>query len=367
MKHWLNSDQAATILKSDRDSFYSRIEKLKKNESYIFNLPHPRLIRKLDIAVTKAYDASFSIYLRLQVAPLDILDNHKTEAVFELTAANTKAFYDGLDNLLQERFDGYSFINKDCKQWDVNYIEYSANLYSPNVDLAIEMLRKNTKDVKAKSFKNEYGDTLSISRKAKHRRNSSTTVYNKAEAVKALHEADYSELKDDVDGYIRYERQLGREYLWTMVAKKDESKDNLDYYLNNSIARHILAVGYSAKFATGDFYSLQCIRDYVKNKKFVEYAESATRSRSIKCTKNNSKRGKGLSTATNNARIKAFDKMGIAPIAIPTRYKTDVLFNPIPRDWLTESERINKTVNFFKYSGIKFDTSTNTITHIKGA
>lgn len=344
-----------------------KIQQLKKNESYVFNLPHPRLIRKLDITVTRVYDASFSVFLRLQVAPQDIVENHKTEAIFELTAANIKAFYDGLDNLLQERFGGYSFINKDCKQWDVNYIEYSANLYSPNVDLAIEMLRKNTKDVKAKSFKNEYGDTLSISRKAKHRRNSSTTIYNKEEAVKALHKADYSELKDDVEGYIRYERQLGREYLWTMIAKKKAKKDNLDYYLNSDIARHILALGYFTKFATGDFYSLEYIRKFVENKKFVEYAESATKSRSIKRTKVKAKDGKGLSMATNNSRIRAFDALGIAPVAIPIRANTDVLFNPIPRDWLPDGVYGKKIYNFFNYSGIKFDTSTNTITHVKGA
>lgn len=364
LKHGLNLEQAAAILCYDRDRFYSKLQQLKANESYIFNLlTSAVLIRKMDIVVTKLYNSSFDVCLRLQVAPMDIIKGRKTEAIFELTNENIKAFLSGLNVLLNELFDVYPFIEKDCKQWDVNYIEYSANLYSNNVNLALEMLKKNTKDVQAKYFTSEDGYTLSISKKAKHRRNSSTTLYNKEEAVKTLHKSDYSELKDDVDGYIRYERQLGREYLWTMVAKKDESKDNLDYYLNNSIARHILAVGYSAKFATGDFYSLQYIRKFVESKTLKNYAESATKARSIRCTKNKARNGKGLSVSTNNKRIKEFDGIGIAPVAIPVRANTDFLFNPIPRDWLTESERINKTVNFFNYSGIKFDTSNNTFIH----
>lgn len=297
---------------------------------------------------------------------MDIIANHKTEAIFELTTANIKAFSRGLNVLLNQLFDVYPFIKKTYEGWQVNYIEYSANLYSNNVNLALEMLKKNTKDVKAKYFTSEDGYTLSISRKSKHRRNSSTTIYNKEEAVKALHKADYESLRQDVEGYIRYERQLGREYLWTMVAKKDESNDNLDYFLDNSIAKHVLASGYSSKFAVGDFYSLDYIKKLVESKTLVKYAESATKARSIKCTKNKSKRGKGLSVSTNNKRIKEFDGMGIAPVAIPTRDKTDVLFNPIPRDWLPDGVYGKKIYNFFTYKGISFDTSTNTITHIKG-
>ena len=346
LKHWLNFEQAAEISKSDLDGFIGKIKHLKRNESYIFNLnPHP-LLRKLDIAITKAYDASFSIYLRMQVAPMDIIENHKTEAIFELSEANIKAFLSGMDILLNQLFDVYPFIEKDYKAWQVNYIEYSANLYSENVNLALEMLKKNTKDVKAKYFTSEDGYTLSISRKSKHRRNSSTTMYNKEEAVKALHESEYESLRQDVDGYIRYERQLGREYLWTMIAKKDESKDKLECYLNNTIAKCILASGYSSKFAVGDFYSLEYIKKLVESKTLKNYAESATKARSIKCTKDKATNGKGLSVSTNNKRIKEFDSMGIAPVAIPIRDKTDVLFNPIPRSWLSDEIIIEKRLNW---------------------
>lgn len=344
LKHGLSFDQAAAILCYDLDRFYSKLRQLKANESYIFNLL-TKDVRKLDVVITKLYNSSFDVCLRLQVAPLDIIKGRKTEAIFELTNENIKVFLNGLNVLLNQLFDVYPFIKKDYKAWQVNYIEYSANLYSSNVDLAIEMLRKNTKDVKAKSFKNEDGYTLSISRKAKHRRNSSITIYNKEEAVKALHEADYSALKDDVAGYIRFERQLGRAYLWTMIAKKEESNDNLDYFLDNSIAKHVLASGYSSKFAVGDFYSLEYIKKLVESKTLKNYAKSATKSRSIKRTKVKARNGKGLSVSTNNKRIKAFDSMGIAPVAIPIRDKTDVLFNPVPRDWLSDEIIIEKRLN----------------------
>lgn len=273
---------------------------------------------------------------------MDILEQRKTEAIFGLNGLNNIAFYSGLDNLLQELFGGYSFINKDCKTWQVNYIEYAANLYSKNVNLTLEMLKKNTKDVQAKYFKDADGYTLSISRKSKHRRNSSTTIYNKEEAVKALHEADYSELKDDVDGYIRFERQLGRQYLWNQIAKKDDEADNLDGYLNYKIAKHVLASSYSKIFCIGDFFSLKTMARYIKDKKLENYAKSATQSRSIRCTKNNSKRGKGLSTATNNARIRAFEKECVSPVAIPRRSNIDYLPNPIPNDWLDKSIGVKK-------------------------
>ena len=341
LKHGLNFEQAATILKSDLDSFMDKIRRLKKNESYIFNLnPHP-LIRKLDIAVTKAYNASFPVFLRLQVAPLDIIEQRKTEAIFCLNGLNNIAFYNGLDNLLIELFGGYSFIDKDCKKWDVNYIEYSANLYSENVNLVLEMLKKNAKDVNAKFF-NDGGYTLSISKKAKHKRNSSTTAYNKAIAVQSLHEKEYESLRQEVDGYIRFERQLGRAYLWNQIAKKDENRDNLDGYFNYKIAKHVLASSYSKIFCIGDFFSLKVMARYIKDKKLEKYAKSATQSRLIRCTKNNSKRGKGLSTATNNARIRAFEKECVSPVAIPRRSNIDYLPNPIPNDWLPKSIGIKK-------------------------
>ncbi len=345
LKYGLNLEQTAAILCYDLDRFYSKLRQLKANESYIFNLL-TSAVRKMDIVVTKLYNSSFDVCLRIQIAPADIIANHKTEAIFELSEANIKAFLNGLNVLLNQLFDVYPFIKKTYRAWQVNYIEYSANLYSSNVNLAIEMLKKNTKDVQAKYFMSDDGYTLSISKKAKHRRNSSTTVYNKAEAVKALHKADYSALKDDVDGYIRYERQLGRAYLWNQIAKKEESNDNLDYFLDNSIAKHVLASGYSSKFAVGDFYSLDYIKKLVKNKTLKNYAESATKARSIKCTKNKAKDGRGLSVSTNNKRIKAFDSMGIAPVAIPYRDKTDVLFNPVPRDWLSDEIIIEKRLNW---------------------
>lgn len=343
LKHWLSFDQAATILKYDLDSFIGKIKHLKRNESYIFNLPVHPLIRKLDIAVTKAYDASFSVFLRLQVAPMDIIEKRKTEAIFCLNGLNNIAFYSGLDTLLQELFGGYSFIDKNCraKAWQVNYIEYSANLYSQNVNLALEMLMKNTKDVKANFFK-DGSYTLSVSKKSKHRRNSSTTAYNKAAAVQSLHESEYESLRQDVDGYIRFERQLGRQYLWNQIAKRDENADNLDGYLNYKIAKHVLASAYSKIFCVGDFFSLKVMARYIKDKKLVGYAKSATQSRSIRCTKNNSKRGKGLSTATNNARIRAFEKECVSPVAIPRRSNIDYLPNPIPQDWLDKSIGIKK-------------------------
>lgn len=343
LKHWLNFEQAAEISKSDLDSLTKKIKHLKRNESYIFNLnPHP-LLRKLDIAVTRAYDASFSIYLRMQVAPSDILEQRKTEAIFSLNGLNNIAFYDGLNVLLDELFGGYSFIEKDCKAkaWQVNYIEYSANLYSENVNLALEMLKKNTKDVNAKFF-NEGGYTLSVSKKSKHKRNSSTTAYNKAAAVQSLYESEYESLRQDVDGYIRFERQLGRSYLWNQIAKKHDEADNLDGYLNYKIAKHVLASAYSKIFCIGDFFSLKAMARYIKDKKLEKYAKSATQSRSIRCTKNNSKRGKGLSTATNNGRIRAFEKECVSPIAIPRRSNIDYLPNPIPNDWLDKSIGVKK-------------------------
>lgn len=345
LKHTLNLEETAAILCYDRDGFYSKLRQIKANESYVFNLLTTK-VRKLDIVVTKLYNSSFDVCLRIQIAPMDIIANHKTEAIFELSEANIKAFLSGLNVLLDELFDVYPFIDKTYRAWQVNYIEYSANLYSSNVNLAIEMLKKNTKDVQAKYFKDADGYTLSISRKSKHRRNSSTTIYNKEEAVKALHEADYSELKDDVAGYIRFERQLGRVYLWTMIAKKEESKDNLDYFLDNSIAKHVLASGYSSKFAVGDFYSLEYIKKLVESKTLKNYAESATKARSIRCTKNKARNGKGLSVSTNNKRIKAFDALGIAPVSIPIRKNIDVLMNPIPRSWLSDEIIIEKRLNW---------------------
>ena len=344
LKHSLNLEQVAAILCYDRDGFYLKLQQIKANESYIFNL-RTSAVRKLDIVVTKLYNSSFDVCLRLQVAPMDIIANHKTEAIFELTNENIKAFLNGLNVLLNQLFDVYPFIEKTYEGWQVNYIEYSANLYSENVALTLEMMKKNTKDVQAKCFKDEDGYTLSISKKAKHRRNSSTTVYNKAEAVKALHKSDYESLRQDVDGYIRFERQLGRAYLWNQLAGKDKSKDNLDYFLNNSIARHVLASGYSSKFAVGDFYSLDYIKKLVKNKTLKNYAESATKARSIRCTKVKATNGKGLSVSTNNKRIKEFDSLGIAPVAIPIRKNIDVLFNPIPRSWLSDEIIIEKRLN----------------------
>lgn len=344
LKHGLSFDQAAAILCYDRDAFIEEISRLKKNESRIFNLKAHLLIRKLDVAVTKAYNASFSIYLRMHVAPSDIVANHRTEAIFHF-GMDKIAFYDGLNSLLDQLFGDYSFITKDCKRWIVNYIEYASNLYSSNVDLALEMLRKNTKDVKASYFK-DGSYTLSVSKKAKHRRNSSTTVYNKAEAVKALHSDEYDELKDDVDGYIRFERQLGRAYLWNQIAKKDESKDNLDYYLDYKIAKRVLTSSYAKIFCIGDFYSLKRIQLKIHDKKLVEYAESATKSRSIKCTKIKAKNGKSaISTATNNSRIRAFDSMCIAPVAIPVRAHVDYLPNPIPLHWLPKDIGIKQISN----------------------
>lgn len=340
MKHWLNFEQAATISKSDLVGKIKHLN-LKRNESYIFNLnPHP-LIRKLDIAVTRAYDASFSIYLRIQVAPMDILEQRKTEAIFGLNGLNNIVFYDGLNVILDELFGGYSFINKDCKQWDVNYIEYSANLYSKNVNLTLEMLKKNTKDIKAKFF-DEGGYTLSVSKKSKHKRNSSTTAYNKAAAVQSLHKSEYESLRQDVDGYIRFERQLGRSYLWNQIAKKHDEADNLDGYLNYKIAKHVLASSYSKIFCIGDFFSLKTMARYITDKKLEKYAKSATQSRSIRCTKNKAKNGKGLSTATNNARIRAFEKECVSPVAIPRRSNIDYLPNPIPNDWLDKSIGVKK-------------------------
>lgn len=346
LKYGLNLEQAAALLCFyDLDRFYSKLRQIKANESYIFNLLTTE-VRKMDIVITKLYNSSFDVGLRLQVAPMDILEQRKTEAIFELTNENIKAFLSGLNVLLNQLFDVYPFIEKDYKAWEVNYIEYSANLYSENVNLALEMLKKNTKDVQAKYFKDADGYTLSISRKSKHRRNSSTTIYNKEEAVKALHRADYGELKDDVTGYIRFERQLGRAYLWNQIAKKEESKDKLECYLNNTIAKRILASGYSSKFAVGDFYSLEYIKKLVESKTLKNYAKSATKARSIRCTKVKAKNGKGLSVSTNNRRIKAFDSMGIAPVAIPIRANTNVLFNPIPRSWLSDEIIIEKRLNW---------------------
>lgn len=343
-KYVLNLEQAAALLCYDLDRFYSKLRQIKANESYIFNLL-TKDVRKLDVVITKVYNSSFNVCLRLQVAPLDIIKGRKTEAIFELTNENIKAFLNGLNVLLNQLFDVYPFIKKTYECWQVNYIEYSANLYSKNVNLTLEMLKKNTKDVKAKYFTDDGYTVLSISKKAKHRRNSSTTVYNKAEAVKALHSDEYSALKDDVDGYIRYERQLGRSYLWNQLAGKDKSKDNLEYFLNNSIAKRILASGYSSKFAVGDFYSLDYIKKLVKSKTLVKYAESATKARSIRCTKNKARNGKGLSVSTNNKRIKEFDSMCIAPVAIPVRAHVDYLPNPIPLHWLPKDIGIKQISN----------------------
>lgn len=362
LKHWIDLDQAADILAEneyDRDDFYTQIKRLKRGKSHIFGLSNHPLLRKLDIAVTSIF-RGYTAYLRLQIAPSDVLVGCKTEDIFELKEADKQLFYSNLDGILIELFDGFPFIDKECNHWNVNYIEYAGNFFSPNVKLAISMLLKNTKDTKAKAYK-EDGYALSISRKSKHKRNSSTELYNKEESVKALHESDYEELKEDVAGYVRFERQLGRSYLWSQIAKKDRNNDNLDYYLDDAIAKQVIITGYTSKFATGDFYSLNYIREYIKDKKLVKYSESSTRSKSIKRTKVKARAGKSsISVATNNSRIRSFDKLGIAPIAIPVRERTNFLFNPFPLAWLPKSEREHKVSNFFKFKDIKLDTTNYT-------
>lgn len=341
IKYPLNFEQAIAVLGYDRKHFNGEISKLKKNESRIFYLKAHPLVRKMDIVVTRIYNSSFVVYLRLQIAPQDFVVGTKTEAIFT-SGMDKIAFYSGLNTLLDELFGEYPFISKDYTEWQVNYIEYSANLYSENVNLAIEMLRKNTKDVQMHYFK-EAGDTVSISRKAKQKRNISTAMYIKSVAVQDLHREEYENLKSDTDGYIRFERQCGRSYLWNCIACQKQEYDNLDAYLSYFIAKRVLADGYAMKFAIGDFYSLKRMYMYIKDKKLVEYAESATKSRSIKCTKIKAKNGKSaISTATNNARIRAFDSEYVAPVAIPRRAKIDYLPNPIPNTWIHRDIGVKK-------------------------
>lgn len=371
--HTLILNQQLSLQQADKlnkdmgtGSFYSIVENLKEKASYVFNLRAIQLTRKSDIVVTKQ-GGRFYVYFRLQLAPNDILTGTTTEDVFESSKENIELFMAKLDLIFSESFKDYEFIEKDCTKWLVSYIEYAANLYSNNIELAMELLRKNAKDTNFKEFKDDTNAICTINRKSKYKRSRSTTLYDKEKAEHSKHQERLQTTGDEVK-CIRFELQCGRSSLWLSIAKKQRENDNLMYYLNEAIIIRVLASGYASKFATGDFYSLEYIRKYIKDKKLVEYAESATKSRSIKCTKVKAKSGKStISVATNNKRIRAFDKLGIAPVAIPVRANTDVLFNPMPHEWLQDGVYGKKIYNFFTYKGISFDTSTNTITHIKGA
>lgn len=356
--HTLIINQQLSIPQADKlnnelgikKGFIGVLEHLKEGKTYIFNLKPLPLIRKSDVTIVKRA-GKFYIYFRLHLAPLDIVTGTTTEDVFEASKENIKLFLANLNDILTGYFDGY--IDTDYHKFNVSYIEYAANLYSDNIELVLEMLLKNAKDVNLKAFKDDDGKTTcTISRKSKYKRNSSFTTYDKEKAEYAKHPERLIETGDEIQ-CIRFERQCGRNYLWSSIAKKQHKNDNLTYYLKPEVIEHVLATTYNQKYAVGNFYDLDTLRKIidVKNlkgkKKLITYAESATKSRSIKCTKIKTRSGKSsISAATNNNRINAFDELGIAPVAIPARKHVKYLKNPVPDSWLADKIQINKGFNY---------------------
>lgn len=344
--------QCAEMLHTNTASIYQRIRKLKNGKSFVFHMApfskRGRFIRNESIIVTRVL-GSFSVSLVIQVAPLDVFTLRTfNEGVFELDGAtgylDRMIFKSMMNDVLKAEFGKFgAFIPLNVDNWQVNYIEYAANIHTENVELTLEMLRKNAKDVKTRTFRDDDGDVLTLDKLSKHKTNGSMSLYDKRKAMKAKHNYD----DESLDGIIRYERKLGRNYIFGSIANSNPENDCIDFYFRDSVAKSVLASSYRQNFCIGEFVTLDAMRLMLDNKKLIEYAEIVAKSRSIKREKVKCKHGSKISTATNNARIRAFDSAFISPVPIPVRANTAYLSNPY-REFESNTENYNAFVERLK-------------------
>lgn len=338
----------------DASKFYPIVYGLAPKHGYTWHLQLDNLlIRNAIISTYRLYNGSIHISLKLQFSPMDLVVGCRTSDLYRFSNDTFAILSNTFTALIHDCFCGYGWIPQDITAWQPSYVEYAANLYT-NVDksLVMQMLNKNSKSANTYSLRDYHSpdtDITTVKRGCKYKTNSATTAYDKERQMQNNHPNVLEQSPDDYD-FIRFERQLGRNYLVSHAQQWGNPSLLLAPLLRSEICLHVLISGWDAVYPSGDFCSSKRMRRIIDasnntkavKRKLQDFARVVGLGGSLRHLKNACKsssdgfyttRTVKLSYPTILARIKAFDAIGVAPVPIPSRWRIDYIPSPFPAEW----------------------------------
>lgn len=321
------------------DSFFPRVRRLNPQQYEHFNLVVSELLKSASVIVYRLYHGGYDIRLMLSFSPYELLCGGYTIELFKGTSDELRELKRRFSIIVQDTFT----VSANIDDWQPYRVEYAANMYVSNIQTYMDMLAKSAKSVKAKDYE-DVGHLTGIRQRSKHRRNSSTTTYNKQEQMIQRHPERYDNLCNNC---IRFEKQCGRQYLKEHFAAWHNPYGRVLPLLAAGRIKAVLTKAWNVMYPSGDFYSLRGLYKIIEESdltrssktKLRKFAKTIAHARSIRNTRHRASDGVyststvNMSRATLYNRLRRFEELNACPISIPERWGIDFLPSPFLREW----------------------------------
>lgn len=214
------------------------------------------------------------------------------------------------------------------EHWTVNRIDYARNINTPYVEEYIKLFQRADKP---RAFKELYCNKSRI----RKQREGSFYLFNNSVAInfynKENERLSQNFNKDGAKDLLRLEIQCKKPKTNTIKTKNEFDSRHLAHYLSQEMSYQQLEYYYNNTIGAGDYYKLsEAIERVQKSKytsktkeKLIEVLKLVNKCRSIWKAREESE----YSYSCFNRYLKQIRALGINPVTIPARWKTDYLIN----------------------------------------
>lgn len=273
----------------------------------------------LELAIEKVNFLGVSYNLIAKYKPAQVIYRNDPYALsgpddYDRAVSNFNDFIDTLNShMINQRLP-------HIELWQVNRLDYAFEIFTPNYEEYLKLLRKGCYNSKADKHETSVYITG---------RNTNMNFYDKTVEL---------ELKDDDRHNIRFEVQCKRWYLNKLLHEHEWEKNDLYHLWDKNIAINIVMNKIQQLIGTGDFYTLASaefkLKDNFNKKKAAQLLDLLKISLYPKARRPwlpeiYSRHQEDCSAEyVKKNLLPALNKVGISPLVIPAEWKVDRLDNP---------------------------------------